>query len=66
MTDREFLKKIEAFLKETGMAASTFGTDARGDPNFVFNLRKGSEVTLRVVNEVVAFMEKELRERING
>lgn len=37
----DLLEWIEAHLRATGMAASTFGKDLLGDPGFVQNLREG-------------------------
>lgn len=49
---------IEAFLERTGMAASAFGNEAIGDPNFVADLRGGRSVGLRLADRVRDFMGK--------
>lgn len=36
--DAVLLSEIKAFLKETGIAPSTFGQRALGDPNFVTDM----------------------------
>jgi hypothetical protein len=38
-TTAAFKARIESFLKEFGMAASTFGREAARDPAFVLRLR---------------------------
>lgn len=53
----ELVAKVEAHLRDTGIAASRFGLEAVGDPNFVRNLRAGREPRSRVVSRVLAFME---------
>lgn len=52
----KFLHRIETFLSAQGMSATTFGKKAMGDPNFVFNLRKGRVPSLEVFDRVNAFM----------
>ena len=37
----EFLERIEFFLTQTGMSATTLGWQALKNPNFVFGLRNG-------------------------
>lgn len=37
------LRKIEVFLRRTGMPATKFGRLAARDPRFVFDLRNGRE-----------------------
>ena len=48
---------IDAHLRDTGMAASRFGSEAVGDPNFVRDLRAGREPRSRVVERVMSFMK---------
>lgn len=56
MTKDEFLAEIDTYCRETGMAVTPFGTAAVGDPGFVPRLKRGGDVTLRVVEKVRAFM----------
>ncbi len=37
------IRKIESFLRRTGMPATKFGRLAAHDPRFVFDLRNGRE-----------------------
>jgi hypothetical protein len=54
-----FLKEIDTFLAESGMAASSFGKAAVGDPNFVSDLRDHDrEPRSRTVTRVQAFMRQ--------
>lgn len=56
MTKDEFLSEINAYCHAAGMAVTPFGTAAVGDPGFVPRLKRGGDVTLRVVEKVRAFM----------
>lgn len=58
MTKDEFLAEIDRYCRETGMAVTPFGAAAVGDPSFVTRLRRGGDVTLRVVEKVRAFMRE--------
>lgn len=51
-----FLNDIEAFLEETGMAASTFGREALSDPSFVARIRSGGDCLSRTKSRVRAYM----------
>jgi hypothetical protein len=51
-----FLSEIEAFLARAGVAPSTFGRAAVGDPNFVRELREGRAPSLRLVDRARACM----------
>ncbi len=52
LTPETFLADIEAYLKEVGMTPTTFGKQAVGDPNFVFDLRDGRVCNLAIVAKV--------------
>lgn len=49
-------RKIEQFLRETGMPPTVFGRCALHDPRFVFDLRMGREPGARVRNRAEHFM----------
>ena len=49
-------RKIELFLRRTGMRATTFGRLATRDPRFVFDLRKGREPRRATERRVEHFM----------
>jgi len=51
-----FLTEIERHLVQKNMDASTFGKLALGDPNFIFDLRKGRSPSTRTMEKVRAFM----------
>jgi hypothetical protein len=55
----DFKRAIEAFLTKHQMSATAFGTEALGDPGFVFDLRRGRSCGLKIVDKVYAFMEKD-------
>ncbi len=42
-TAPDLLEDVEAFLKRHDMKPTTLGRLAKGDPNFVFDLRAGRE-----------------------
>ena len=50
------LRKIEKFLRNTGMAPTRFGRDAVRDPRLVFDMRNGREPTPRMVRRIEHFM----------
>lgn len=52
------IRKIEIFLRESGMAPTRFGRDAVRDPRLVFDLRNGREPSTRMTNKVEHFMNK--------
>ena len=52
------LAKIEAYLSRTGAAPSVFGDRATGDPNFVFDLRRGREPRRALCRHIEWFMRE--------
>ena len=63
-TSENLLARIEMVISSTPeMTATSFGRDALGDPNLVFDLRKGrlirKETTLKRINDFVDKCEKQ-------
>ena len=52
----EFLERIEFFLTQTGMSATTLGWQALKNPNFVFGLRIGRVCTVSSLKKVDDFI----------
>jgi len=50
------IRKIEVFLRRTGMSAARFGRLAARDPRFVFDLRDGREPRARTEQRIEHFM----------
>ena len=50
------IRKIEKFLRRTGMPATKFGRLATHDPRFVFDLRNGREPRVPTERRVEHFM----------
>lgn len=50
------LAEVEAFLRNSGIPASSFGRQAAGDPGFVWGLRRGRVPRAPMVARVRAFM----------
>jgi len=50
------IRKIEKFLKQTGMAATRFGRLAAHDPRFVLDLRMGRTPRAHTAKRVEHFM----------
>lgn len=50
------LRKIEKFLRDTGMAPTRFGRDAARDPRLVFDMRNGREPTARMTRRIEHFI----------
>ena len=51
-----FLRRVEAFLKVTGIRPHVLGRDALGDPSFVLRLERGRSPTLDTVDKVSDWM----------
>jgi len=51
------LRKIEAFLRETGMAWTLFGRLAVHDPRFVADLRNGRQPRAHTIRRVEQFIQ---------
>jgi sulfate adenylyltransferase subunit 2 len=49
---QSFLSEIEAFLESAGLEPTALGKQALGDPNFVFDLRKGRSPSTRTIEKV--------------
>lgn len=56
------IRKVETFLRSTGMPPTRFGRLATHDPRFVFDLRMGRTPRARMETRVEHFMN-EYRER---
>jgi len=50
------IRKIEVFLRRTGMRATTFGRMAARDPRFVHDLRRGRMPRIRTEQRIEHFM----------
>ena len=56
MLKDEFRKKVEDFIKATGMSETAFGTLALKQPLFVFQLKEGRECREATQSKVLDFM----------
>jgi hypothetical protein len=56
------IRKIESFLRQTGMRATTFGRLAARDPRFVFDLRNGRMPRARTEQRIEHFMNEHQEE----
>jgi len=52
------LRQIEIFLRQTGLAPTTFGRKAAHDPRFVFDLRNGRTVGYDLRARVEGWMKE--------
>lgn len=50
------VKKIEGYLRKSGMTASAFGRQVCGDPRLVWDLRRGREPGQRLTRKINAFI----------
>jgi hypothetical protein len=57
------IRKIEVFLRRTGMPATKFGRLAARDPRFVYDLRNGREPRARTERRIEHFMNKYREDR---
>jgi hypothetical protein len=58
------LRRIERYLRRSGTPAAKFGREAMGDPQFVFDLRRGREPRGKTEARVASYIdarEKEAR-----
>ena len=62
--EEQFHTRLNGFLDDTGMAPTTLGMLAVGDPNLVRQIEQGRSLTLRTADRVVAFMDH--YERVAG
>jgi hypothetical protein len=58
-TQVKFLDEIEQFLRERGIAETTFGRRAVNDGKFVGRVRAGHNLTLMTMDRVRKFMSDE-------
>jgi sulfate adenylyltransferase subunit 2 len=56
---RSFLSEIEAFLASAGLEPTALGKQALGDPNFVFDLRKGRSPSTRTIDKVRGWIARQ-------
>lgn len=52
----DVLPHVEAFLATSGMAKTSFGTEAAGDPNLVDDLRNGREPRRKTRERIMRFI----------
>ncbi len=50
-------RRIERYLRQSGMAATTFGRAAARDPRLVFDLRNGREPKAALSARLAAFLD---------
>lgn len=50
------LRKIELYLRTSGMAPTRFGRDVVGDPRFVFDMRRGREPREKTCARIEAYL----------
>lgn len=53
------LRRVEEFLKRSGMPATRFGREAVRDPRLVHDMRKGREPRRNLARRIEAFMAAE-------
>jgi hypothetical protein len=60
MSDRDtLLREIDAFRESIGMTETRFGRAALNDGHFLRRLREGGNITLRTVERVRAFIQRQ-------
>lgn len=57
-TREQLIKEMDAFLQQTGMTKSVFGTLAANDDKFVERVKAGSGFTVRTLDRVRKFMSE--------
>ena len=54
-------RRIEHFLKRSGVAPTRFGRDAVRDPRLVFDMRRGREPRPTTRRRLIAYLEEQER-----
>jgi 2,4-dienoyl-CoA reductase-like NADH-dependent reductase (Old Yellow Enzyme family) len=52
-------RRVERFLRRSGMSATRFGRTALRDPRFVFDLRRGRELRPPTEQRVAAWLDEQ-------
>ena len=52
-------RRIEHFLRRSGMRPARFGRNAVSDPRFVFDLRRGRELRPMTVQRIKAYLDEQ-------
>ena len=60
--ERQFNSRVSGFLEETGMGATTLGLKAVGDPNLMREIAQGRSPSLRIADQVLAFINRHERD----
>ncbi|WP_420448070.1 helix-turn-helix transcriptional regulator [Candidatus Palauibacter sp.] len=60
--ERQFNSRVSGFLEETGMGATTLGLKAVGDPNLMREIAEGRSPSLRIADQVLAFINNHERD----
>ena len=60
--ERQFNSRVSGFLEETGMGATTLGLKAVGDPNLLREIAEGRSPSLRIADQVLAFINSHERD----
>jgi hypothetical protein len=50
-------RRLERYLKRTGISASRLGREAAGDPRFVYDLREGRRLGAEMQERVHAWLD---------
>ena len=58
MTPESLAHQIDQYLGKTGKSRTKFGYDLVRDPNLVFQLHKGRNITLRLVRKILDEIEE--------
>ncbi len=60
--EQQFNSRVSGFLEETGMGATTLGLKAVGDPNLLREMAEGRSPSLRIADQVLAFINHHERD----
>lgn len=53
----ELRRRIETYLRRSGVAPTRFGSEAVRDPRFVFDLRRGRQLGPEITGRVAAYLD---------
>ena len=58
MTPENLAQRVDAYLKDTGISRTAFGVRVANDPNLVFQLQRGRNVTLLMADKILTAIEE--------
>lgn len=55
----QFISRVSAFLRRSGLSPTAFGKKALGDPNLMRQIGRGRSPSLRTADRILAFIAEQ-------